>query len=319
MIRHARFLATTLCCLLGALLLALPSGAAAKSKKKKSKDSGIEFPSGLDDTLIERLQAGQSAQKVLAVLDFEGSDKLREKVDLRMSEMLTTALVQTARFELVERNKIDAAIREQKLGMVGVIDDATAAEMGQILGAEYMVLGSVTSAARKRTDKFGYILVETVVGVDVRAVHSTTGKILLSETAEGLSSGKEIRDADGRLVQGVLEDDAAFAQAARDAVDQVSAKIAGLSPLIGFVVLANGGELTIDLGDASGVAAGDRFVVFRLGEEILHPVNGTRLGWKKEILQELEIDRTQKQMSTGTVVKSVKDAEAAPGDLVISR
>ena len=319
MIRHARFPAAALCCLLGALFLALPYGAAAKSKKKKSKDAGIEFPAGLDDALIERLQAGQSAQKVLAVLDFEGSDKLREKVDLRMSEMLTTALVQTARYELVERNKIDAAIREQKLGMVGVIDDATAAEMGQILGAEYMVLGSVTSAARKRTDKFGYILVETVVGVDVRAVHSTTGKILLSETAEGLSSGKEIRDADGRLVQGVLEDDAAFAQAARDAVDQVSAKIAGLSPLIGFVVLADDGELTIDLGDASGVAAGDRFVVFRLGEEILHPVNGTRLGWKKDILQELEIDRTQKQMSTGTIVKSAKGAEAAPGDLVISR
>ena len=317
--RSARRLAAALSCLLlAASFLALPDGAAAK-KKKKSKDGAIEFPAGLDDALIDRLQAGESAQKVLAVLDFEGNEKLREKVDLRMSEMLTTALVQTARFELVERNKIDAAIREQKLGMVGVIDDATAAEMGQILGAEYMVLGSVTSAARKRTDKFGYILVETVVGVDVRAVHSTTGKILLSETAKGLSSGKEIRDADGRLVQGVLEDDAAFAEAARNAVGQVSAKIAALSPLIGFVVLTDGGELTIDLGDASGVAAGDRFVVFRLGEEILHPVNGMRLGWKKEILQEIEIARTQKQMSTGPVVKSAKDAQAAPGDLVISR
>lgn len=300
------------------LLLLLPSGPQAKSKKK-SKGEAIEFPAGFDDGMIDRLKAGEPVRKVLAVLDFEGNDKLQGKIDLRMSEMLTTALVKTARFELVERNKIDAAIREQKLGMVGVIDEATAAEMGQILGAEYMVLGSVTSAARKRTDKFGYILVETRIGVDVRAVHSTTGRILLSESAEGLSSGKEIRDADGRLIQGVLEDDAAFAEAARHAVEQVAAKIAGLSPLIGFVVLTGDEGLTIDLGDDNGVTAGNRFVVFRLTDEILHPVTGLRLGWKKEILQEIQIDRTQKQMSTGAVIKSAPDADAVPGDLVISR
>ena len=116
-----------------------------------------------------------------------------------------------------------------------------------------------------------------------------------------------------------MEDGAAFAQAARDAITQVSAKIAALSPLIGFVVLSEEGELTLDLGDDNGVASGDRFVVFRLVDEILHPVSGMRLGWKKEILHEIEIEHTQKQMSTGKILKTASKAEAAPGDLAISR
>ena len=295
-----------------------PSGADAKSRQKKSGD--IEFPSGLDDAVIARVKSGQPIQKVLAVLDFEGSDKLSEKVDLEMSEMLTTSLVQTGRFNLVERNRIDRAIKEQKLGMVGVVDAATAAEMGKVLGAEYIVLGALTSVAKKRIDKFGYILVEVRVAVDVRAVNSTTGRILLSETAEGLSASKEIRTADGTLVQGALEDEAAYAAAARDAVQKVSGKIASLAPLLGFVVLAEGDEVTVDVGEEKGASVGTRFVVFRVRDEIVHPVTGEHLGWKKEVVQEIEIERTERQMSTGKVVK-VRDKEsvAQPGDLVISR
>ena len=316
----------TFCLFLASALavhLVYPTDLAAKSKKKKQEkkkeSKEITFPAGMDDILITRLKDGEPARRVLAVLDFGGNEKLSEKVDLRMSEMLTTSLVQTARFELVERNKIDRAIQEQKLGMVGVIDEATAAEMGQLIGAEYIVLGSITSAAKKRTDKFGYILVEVRIGVDVRAVNATSGKILLSETAEGVSSSKEIRTADGTLVQGALEDDAAYGAAARDAVQKVSQKIADLSSLLGYVILTDSGEVTIDLGADKGVSNGDRFVVFRAEEEIVHPVTGDLLGWKKQILQEIEIERTERQMSTGKVIKTKGEDQPQPGDLVISR
>jgi curli biogenesis system outer membrane secretion channel CsgG len=303
-----------LCCLVAAAPLQAKSSKKNKDKKDKNE---IEFPAGFDDALIGKIKAGESIKAAMAILDFEDNDKLDGKVDLRMAEMLTTSLVQTDRFELVERNKIKQLIQEQKLGMVGIIDETTAAEMGKILGAEYIVTGAITSAAKSRIDKFGYILVEVKIGVDVRAVNSTTGRILLSEAAEGLSSSKEIRTADGTIVQGALEDDQAYAAAAREAVEKVSEKIAALSSLVGYVVLTEVDEVTIDLGDDNGVLAGDRFVVFRVGDEIVHPVSGKHMGWKKEILQEVEIEHTEKGMSTAKVLKS--KAAAEPGDMVISR
>ena len=62
----------------------------------------ISMPSGWDDSIIDKIKAGESTKQVLAVLDFEGNDKLKGKVDLKMSDMLTTALFNTKRFDIVE-------------------------------------------------------------------------------------------------------------------------------------------------------------------------------------------------------------------------
>ena len=116
------------------------------------------MPSGWDDSIIDKIQTGESIKKVLAVLDFEGNEKLDGKVDLKMSDMLTTSIVKSSRYEVLERNKIDKVFQEQNFGMSGMVDQNTAAEVGKILGAEYIVFGSITSATRKDIDKFGYIL-----------------------------------------------------------------------------------------------------------------------------------------------------------------
>lgn len=283
------------------------------------KSSTISFPSGWDDSIIDRIKAGQSTRKVLAVLDFEGNEKLEGKVDLKMSDMLTTSLVKTGRFDIIERNKIDRVIKEQALGMTGIIDEATAAQVGKILGAEYVVFGAITSATRKDIDKFGYILVQIEVGIDVRAVNTTTAKILLSESSMGLSESKIVRTADGVVVSGAIDYNSAYADAARSAIENIGSKIADLSPLIGFVVSSSPDELIIDVGEEQGVVNGDSFVVFRVGDEIIHPATGKHLGWQKEILQEIRIFSTEKTMAKGETLRTQSEVQPNPGDLVISR
>ncbi|MEA3286518.1 MAG: CsgG/HfaB family protein [Candidatus Marinimicrobia bacterium] len=279
----------------------------------------ISFPPGWNDSIIEKIKAGQSTKNILAVLDFEGNEKLKGKVDLKMSDMLTTSLVKTGRFDIVERNKIDNIIKEQRLGLAGIIDEMSAAEVGKMIGAEYVVFGSITSATRSDIDKFGYILVKIEVGIDVRVVNATTGKILLSESAIGLSESKIVQTADGVVVSGAIDYNSAYAKSSRDAVNKVSSKIANLLPLIGFVVSTNIEEIIVDVGEDRGVKRNDRFVVFRVGEEILHPVTGNHIGWKKEILQEISITTTEKSMATGITMRKKSESEVMPGDLVISR
>jgi len=279
----------------------------------------ISFPSGWNDSIIEKIKAGQSTKDILAVLDFEGNDKLKGKVDLKMSDMLTTSLVKTGRFDIVERNKIDRVFKEQQLGLAGIVDEMSAAEVGKILGAEYVVFGSITSATRSDIDKFGYILVRIEVGIDVRVVNTTTGKILLSESALGLSESKIVQTADGVVVSGAIDYNSAYAKSSRDAVGKVSVKIANLLPLIGFVISTNNDELIVDVGEDRGVKHNDHFVVFRVGEEIIHPVTGKHIGWKKDILREIAITTTEKSMSTGITMRKKSELDAIPGDLVISR
>jgi len=295
------------------------SNTQTSTSKSKASTGSIQMPSGWDDTTIDRIKSGEPLKKVLAVLDFEGYKFLKGKADIKMSDMLTTALVKTSRYEIVERNKIDKIFAEQNLGMSGMVDESSAAEVGKLLGAEYVVFGSITYAEKTKEDKFAYDLWTTGVTIDVRAVNTTTGKILLSETSTGKVETPQITNADGLVVEGTTDWSATFSQAARIATDKVAIQISRLEPLVGFVLNVESNQVIIDIGEEQGVNIGDIFVAFNVGDEILHPATGKRIGWKKEILQELEIISTEKTMSTVKKIKTESMKQLNPGDFVISR
>jgi len=295
------------------------SATKATPPKSKVSSGNISMPSGWDDSTIDKIKSGESLKKVLAVLDFEGYKFLKGKADLKMSDMLTTSLVKSGRFELVERNKIDKVFKEQNLGMSGMVDESSAAEVGKLLGAEYVVFGSITYADRVEEQKFSYNLWRTKVTIDVRAVNTTTGKILLSESSTGEVETKVVVTGNGVKIGGMNDWSATFAEASRKAIDKVAIQISKLEPLVGFVLNVESDQVIIDIGDEQGVSNGDVFVAFTVGDEILHPATGKSIGWKKEILQELEIVSTEKTMSTAKKIKSQSMKQLSPGDFVISR
>ena len=112
--------------------------------------------------------------------------------------MLTTSLVKSNRFEMVERNKIDKVFKEQNLGMTGMIDESSAAEVGKLLGAEYIVFGSITYADKVEEIKFSYKNIITKITIDVRAVNTTTVKSL-SESSSGKVVTKAVTTGDGQI------------------------------------------------------------------------------------------------------------------------
>jgi hypothetical protein len=78
------------------------------------------------------------------------------------------------------------------------------------------------------------------------------------------------------------------------------------------------GDVMIDLGAEQGLAAGDTFVLFRRGEEILHPRSGERIGWQKDVLGRIRLVTTEESLATGelTHVKE-RGIEIRAGDLAI--
>ena len=278
----------------------------------------LRLPSGWDDAYFDRLARGETPKTIVAVLEFSGGDLLQSHLRFSMSDMLITALVKAGRFTVVERERVADLRREQEFQQGAMVDPATAVQVGKLLGAELVVHGLVTKATEQRLDKFSYDVVRIEVAVDVRAVHTGSGQIVISRTAEAADEAKIITTADGRLVSGPTNYDPLYANAAMAALDSVAALVAAAAPLVGLVVAADGGEVTTDLGERYGVKAGDTFVVFRRGEPLTHPGTGARIGWRKTVLGRLEIMSTEEALSSARLV-AVTDRSVVlqPGDLVM--
>ncbi|MBX3688299.1 CsgG/HfaB family protein [Dokdonella sp.] len=128
-----------------------------------------------------------------------GAGWWRGGVGWELSGMLSNELASSGHFRVVERNKLEKVLEEQNLGASGRVRSGTAAKMGQVTGAEYLVFGTVTDYEENTASTGGGISFRGIslggkksqayVRVDVRVVNSSTGDIEFSRAIEGRSSG----------------------------------------------------------------------------------------------------------------------------------
>ncbi|GJL82880.1 MAG: hypothetical protein DHS20C01_25140 [marine bacterium B5-7] len=123
-------------------------------------------------------------------------------VGWELSSMVSNELSNTGSFRVVERAKLEPVLREQNLAASGRISAASGAKIGEMTGAQYLVLGTLTSFENNVQSTGGGISIGGVsiggkkksayIAVDLRVVDSTTGEIAYSRTVEGRSSGTGI-------------------------------------------------------------------------------------------------------------------------------
>ena len=122
------------------------------------------------------------------------------------------------------------------------------------------------------------------VGLIIRLIDSTSGRVLDSQRVEGEAESGGIRaDVDmgpvdfggekfsktplGKAVQQVID----------NAVDIITAKTKEI-PFEARIIKAAGQDVVIGAGQATGVSPGDVFAVYSLGEEMVDPDTGESLG-----------------------------------------
>jgi TolB-like protein len=90
---------------------------------------------------------GQDSRPGIAVLPFEnggsyGQDKENfDALQVGLQQMLITEFAQNGQLRIVERGRIKDLLAEQELGAGGRVDPNTAAKIGKLVGAKYVVLG----------------------------------------------------------------------------------------------------------------------------------------------------------------------------------
>ena len=261
----------------------------------------------------------------VAVMNFENNSTWSywgDNLGKAAADELVTQLFRTGSFSLVERTQLEALLAEQDLGASGAVDTSTAARIGQLLGVQLILTGSITQFSIEHTSgglrSFGASVSRAESVLDVRMVNTTTGEIMLAESGEGRKTfgGGFFRSA------GIeREFDAGIAQEAlRPAIEQVTEKIAGqadrftsLQPVApsAQIVGARDGSIYINQGENSGVQVGQRFEVFRVVDEI-RDANGAVLDRITDKVGVLEVTR----MLSQSAICSVVEGEASEGDTI---
>lgn len=116
-------------------------------------------------------------------------------------DMLTTALFGSDKFIVLERDAINDAMVEQEFSQSGRVGEASKIPMGQLEGAQLLVVGAITSfdagvsggalpipIPLSRNGDFGVVNVSAkrgYVAMDIRIIDVATGRVLNTTSVEG--------------------------------------------------------------------------------------------------------------------------------------
>jgi curli biogenesis system outer membrane secretion channel CsgG len=253
----------------------------------------------------------KTAKKRVAVFNFDDKTDhawhwwTGQPVGHGMADMLTTSLVKSGKYRVFERQEIEKIMGEQALGMSGAVTPESAAKAGKMLGAEFAIIGAVTEFGYKKQSTGGALKKigigasvskqSATVGIDVRFVNTTSGEILKAENVrrEKKNLGGSLDTEDIRFDNQDKFDESLVGKATREAIEDIVKLLDEQSGAETVweakVVMMKDDQVIINDGAETGVKAGERFVIYRPGEEMIDPDTGESLGADETKVGEIEV------------------------------
>lgn len=276
--------------------------------------------------VLASVSMAQGLKKRLAVMDFE--DKTGHgswHIGSGMADMLTTSLVKSGKFMVIERQQLEAVLKEQAMGLSGAITPQSAAQVGKLLGVELMVMGSVNEFGEKESSvgggvgsrlggKLGGIRrvgVESKtarVGLDIRLVNTSTGEIVAAEgiAEEETKKGLDVGHNEFSFSKDAGWDQTLAGKATRKAVTKVVelvTKSMDNLPWAGKIIAINADKtVMIKPGAQGGVKVGDTFTVYSVGQDVVDPETGLSLGAEESKAGTIEVTEVKDQFAKAKVV-----------------
>ncbi len=116
------------------------------------------FYKDVADLKAETLQKGQFA---IAVLPFENTVKYRVAPKVVAHTTNALANLDDPFLKIVDRENIDRILEEQRLGLSGIVDEQTAVDVGELMGAQAVLMGTIIDYREekgklKKSDQKGF-------------------------------------------------------------------------------------------------------------------------------------------------------------------
>ena len=193
-------------------------------------------------------------------------DKENDPMRKQALDILSSKLAASGKFILLEREDLDILVNE------------AGAEMNKI-GADYIILGSITEFGRKNEGEqkvFSSTKTQTVeAGVSVRLVEASTGLIIYSDEAKGFAetTSKTTMGIGGTAGFDATLSDKAISAALSQLVENIINKCMN-KPWKSYVLSVEDGAYIISGGASQGLAAGDKFTLYKKGKTVKNPQTG---------------------------------------------
>ncbi len=247
---------------------------------------------------------GAVAQKAtVGVQNFENKAGMDPGEAQALVDMITTALAQTGKFDLVERDRLYNVLDEQALGASGAVDRSTAARMGRLTGAQFLLVGAVTEAGTSRsTTNIPSLGVRTgqataKLAIDIRFVNAETGGIEFAETFTEVRSATGV----GSSTTSFSVSAGRTGDLARAVVDKIVEKVMTtvFPPKISDAADPN--AIILNYGDVM-FAVGEVWEVIDRGAPIKDPDTGEVIAYRESTLGKIKITRVDTKYSEASVV-----------------
>ena len=226
--------------------------------------------------------------------------------------MVTDVMQRSARFRMVERESLGAVLDEQNLGDSSRVSQPSAAKIGKVLGAQYLVQAVVTSYEpeyKKKKGGLGGITKgllggakvgksKSLVGMNFRLIDAETSEIIFTKQVDVIMSTTEFALGgagwgSGGALGGFLSNysKTPIGQGVMTAVNigvYALVQQIGSAPVDGSVIKVEADRIYVNLGD-DVLNPGDTLTAVIMGEELIDPDTGLSLGGEEEAIGTLQV------------------------------
>lgn len=193
-------------------------------------------------------------------------DKENDPMRKQALDILSSKLASSGKFILLERDDLDVLVAE-------------AGESMSKIGADFIILGSITQYGRKEEGDqrvFSSSKTQTVeAGVSIRLVEASSGLIIFSDEAKGLAetTSKTTLGVGGQQGFDATLSDNAISAAISQLVENIINKCMD-KPWRSYILSVEDGSYYISGGASQGLVVGDVFPVYKKGKVVTNPQTG---------------------------------------------
>lgn len=248
-----------------ALVLAMPSMAQRKTEIVETPTTTVQ-----DDGMVlkRKVAIGRFSNETQYAKGIF-YDKENDPMGKQALDILSAKLAASGKFLLLERSDLAALLEECQKG-----ENASAA-----IGADYMIIGSITEFGRKVTGKSGVFSsqkTQTVeAAVAIRLVDVSTGLIIYSDEAKGSAelTTKTTMGVGGKAGYDATLSDKAISEAIGQLVENIINKCTD-KPWKTFFLSYDKDAILIAGGKSQGIKEGMTFNVMTKGKKVKNPQTG---------------------------------------------
>lgn len=196
-------------------------------------------------------------------------DKENDPMRKQALDILSSKLASSGKFILLEREDLDVLVAEAGTNM-------------NKIGADYIILGSITEFGRKTEGEqkvFSSTKTQTVeAGVSIRIVEAATGLIIYSDEAKGFAetTSKQTMGLGGTAGYDATLSDKAISSAIGQLVENIINKCMD-KPWKSYILAVEDGTYIISGGASQGLDANDIFTVYKKGKTVTNPQTGIKI------------------------------------------